>query len=72
MGLQAFVKPGGWLFLFRGSSSTDPVETIAPPLTWRATYPLVESLRSRLVVLEKRRLGQGEPGPSKALPVISL
>ena len=61
MGLQAFVKPGGLLFLFRGSSSTDPVETIAPPLTWRATYPLVESLRSRLVILEKRRLGQGEP-----------
>jgi 16S rRNA (guanine527-N7)-methyltransferase len=61
MGLQAFVKPGGLLFLFRGSSSTDPVETVAPPLTWRATYPLVESLRSRLVILEKRRLGQGEP-----------
>jgi len=60
-GLQAFVKPGGLLFLFRGSSSTDPVETIAPPLTWRATFPLVESLRSRLVILEKRRLGQGEP-----------
>ena len=61
MGLQAFVKPGGLLFLFRGSSSTDPVETVAPPLTWRATYPLVESLRSRLVILEKRRLGQGDP-----------
>ena len=60
-GLQAFVKPGGLLFLFRGSSSTDTVETVAPPLTWRATYPLVESLRSRLVILEKRRLGQGEP-----------
>jgi 16S rRNA (guanine527-N7)-methyltransferase len=72
MGLQAFVKPGGLLFLFRGSSATDPVETIAPPLTWRATYPLVESLRSRLVVLEKRRLGQGEPTPSKALPLIVL
>jgi 16S rRNA (guanine527-N7)-methyltransferase len=61
MGLQAFVKPGGLLFLFRGSTSTDTVETIAPPLTWRATYPLIESLRSRLVILEKRRLGQGEP-----------
>ena len=61
MGIQAFVKPGGLLFLFRGSSSTDTVETVAPPLTWRATYPLVESLRSRLVILEKRRLGQGEP-----------
>lgn len=72
MGLQAFVKPGGLLFLFRGASSTDAVETIAPPLTWRATYPLVESLRSRLVILEKRRCGQGEPNQSRALPLISL
>jgi len=70
MGLQAFVKPGGLLFLFRGSSSTDTVETVAPPLTWRATYPLVESLRSRLVLLEKRRLGQGEPSQSRALPLL--
>lgn len=57
MGLQAFLKPGGLLFLFRGPGPGDPGETLTPPLTWRATFPLVESLRSRLVVLEKRRLG---------------
>ena len=57
MGLQAFLRPGGLLFLFRGPTGTDPVQTVGPPLAWRATYPLIESLRSRLVVLEKRHLG---------------
>ena len=52
--LQAFAKPGGLLFLFRGSGGSDPSESVAPPLAWKATYPLLESLRSRLVVLEKR------------------
>jgi 16S rRNA (guanine527-N7)-methyltransferase len=58
MGLQAFLKPGGRLFLFRGPAPGDPGETLNPPLIWLATYPLVESLRSRLVVLEKRQLGR--------------
>jgi 16S rRNA G527 N7-methylase RsmG len=52
--LQAFAKPGGQIFLFRGSGHADPSEIVTPPLTWKATYPLIESLRSRLVVLEKR------------------
>lgn len=52
--LQAFVRSGGHLFLFRGTVTADPLETITPPLTWHATYPLIESRRSRLVVLEKR------------------
>ena len=56
--LQAFVKPRGLLLLFRGSTAADPSETIPPPLTWSATYPLLESLRSRLVVMEKRPVGQ--------------
>jgi len=54
LGLQAFIKPGGQLFLFRGHAATDPSEVTPPPLAWQATYPLVESLRSRLVVLSKR------------------
>jgi 16S rRNA (guanine527-N7)-methyltransferase len=54
LGLQAFIKPGGQLFLFRGPASTDPSEVAPPPLSWEATYPLVESLRSRLVVLARR------------------
>jgi 16S rRNA (guanine527-N7)-methyltransferase len=60
--LQAFVKPGGQVFLFRGSGTGgDPSETVTPPLAWQATYPLLESLRSRLVVLEKRPVGRGVP-----------
>jgi len=55
--LQAFLKPRGLLFLFRGATAADPSETVPPPLAWSATYPLIESLRSRLVVLEKRPVG---------------
>lgn len=54
LGLQAFIRPGGELFLFRGPISSDPSDVAPPPLSWQATYPLVESLRSRLVVLSKR------------------
>ena len=56
-GLQAFVRPRGVIFLFRGATAADPSETIPPPLAWLATYPLIESLRSRLVILEKRPVG---------------
>lgn len=59
--LQAFVKPGGLVFLFRGSGGGDPSETVTPPLAWKATYPLIEALHSRLVVLEKRVVGRGVP-----------
>lgn len=55
LGLQAFVRPGGQLFLFR-SSAADPTDAVTPPLSWHATYPLIESLRSRLVVIDKRQL----------------
>jgi 16S rRNA (guanine527-N7)-methyltransferase len=61
MTLQAFTRPAGQLFLFRGSGGADPAEAIHPPLTWKATYPLIESLRSRLVVLEKRPVGRTVP-----------
>ena len=55
--LQAFLKTGGHLFLFRGATAADPSETIPPPLAWSGTFPLLESLRSRLIVLEKRAVG---------------
>ena len=54
MSLQAFIRPGGQMFLFRGGVTAGS-ESLTPPLTWRATLPLIESLRSRLVVIEKRR-----------------
>jgi 16S rRNA (guanine527-N7)-methyltransferase len=54
MNLQAFVRPGGELFLFRAASGAGSPGTLMPPLSWKATYPLLESQGSRLVVLAKR------------------
>lgn len=56
--LQAFLKPGGHLLLFRGPGGADVADSIRPPLIWSATYPLVEALRSRLVVLQKAPIGR--------------
>ena len=53
MSLQAFLKPGGLLFLFRGPGGPDAPTLMAPPLTLQGTWPLVESLRSRLLVFKK-------------------
>ncbi len=50
--LQAFVRRGGFLFLFRGPSGVDAPEVV-PPLRCVATVPLVEALQSRLTVLQK-------------------
>jgi len=54
--LQAFLRPGGLLFLFRGSGAAEAIDNAPTPLQWIATYPLVEALRSRLVVLAKTRV----------------
>ncbi len=54
MNLQAFVRPGGELFLFRAASGAGSPGSLMPPLSWKATYPLLESQGSRLVVLRKR------------------
>ena len=56
-GLQAFVRPGGFIFLFRTRSGLEAPENLTPPLAWRETHPLVDTLGSRLVVLEKRHVG---------------
>lgn len=55
--LQAFLRPGGRIILFRGPGGIDLSEAVTPPLMWTATYPLLETLRSRLIVLEKVRVG---------------
>jgi 16S rRNA G527 N7-methylase RsmG len=52
MSLQTFVRPGGSLFLFRSGNGGAP-DGLMPPLTWARTVPLVEPLRSELVVLSK-------------------
>jgi len=54
--LQAFLRPGGKVLLFRGSGKTDLEDAPPPPLAWMATYPLVDSLHSKLVVLSKTRV----------------
>jgi 16S rRNA (guanine527-N7)-methyltransferase len=54
MNLQAFVRPGGELFLFRAASGAEAPGSLMPPLSWKATFPLLEDQRSRLVVLSKR------------------
>lgn len=55
--LQAFLTPNGHLFLFRGPSGPQIPQDIVPPLEWKATLSLVESLQSRLTILTKRRFG---------------
>jgi 16S rRNA (guanine527-N7)-methyltransferase len=57
--LQAFLRPGGQFFLFRGPGGADVAHSVTPPLSWVATYPLIEELRSRLIVLTKSTVGRG-------------
>lgn len=52
---QAFLAPGGQMLWFLGASQAYPM--IPPPLSLVTMLPLVESLRSRLVVLRKHDFG---------------
>lgn len=61
MTLQAFLKPGGLLLLFRGPSGPDVPSTVIHPLEWQSTSPLIDVLQSRLTVLRKRTDGMGVP-----------
>ena len=54
--LQAFLRPGGKLLLFRGATKDGLEDSPPPPLSWMATYPLVDALHSKLVVLSKTRV----------------
>jgi 16S rRNA (guanine527-N7)-methyltransferase len=51
--IQAFLRLGGRILLFRTSTGTDTPPLVAPPLVYEATWTLVENLRSRLVLLRK-------------------
>ena len=55
--LQAFLAPDGIMMLFRGPSGPQAPTMLVPPLEFTGTYPLVESLRSRLTILTKRHVG---------------
>jgi 16S rRNA (guanine527-N7)-methyltransferase len=61
MTLQAFLKPGAQLLLFRGPTGSEVPNNIIHPLEWESTIPLVESLQSRLSVLRKKTSGAGVP-----------
>ena len=52
-GLQRLLRIGGAFFLFRSAGDDEIGNDAGGSLRWRGTYPLVESLKSRLVVLEK-------------------
>jgi 16S rRNA (guanine527-N7)-methyltransferase len=51
--LQAFLKPGGQLFLFRSVGAIEP-PAATPSLELTAIHPLVDPGRSQLAVLQKR------------------
>ena len=57
MGLQAFLRPGGRFLLFRSVAKPDMPTTVPPPLVWLGTHPLLGTLRSCLVIIEKRAVG---------------
>ncbi len=54
--LQAFLKPGGRLMLFRGASKSELEDSPPPPRSGLAPYPLVDALHSKLVILSKTRV----------------
>lgn len=59
MGLQAFLRPGRWFFLFCTSAGAAALaQHVPPPLTPVATHTLLEPLHSQLVVIEKRPVGR--------------
>ena len=61
-GLQSLLKVGGKIFLFLGAKDEARAREAQRPvqsLRWRGTHPLVVSLQSRLVVLEKIDISRG-------------
>jgi 16S rRNA (guanine527-N7)-methyltransferase len=54
--LQAFLAPGGVMLLFRGPGGPATPSALVPPLDWSGTFPLVDTLQSRLTVLTKRQI----------------
>ena len=56
LGIQAFLKPSGYLLNF--TSGEDAMPSPPPPLKHRGAQILVADNQSRLVVLQKQRVGQ--------------
>lgn len=58
LSFQAFLRVGGQVLLFRGPGSKGDSH-FPPPLQFESEHPLIESLRSRLVVLRRLPVGTG-------------
>ena len=56
-GIQTLVKPGGRFLLFRPAGNPATLD-LPPTLVVTEALPLVESLRSELVILQKRTIGR--------------
>jgi len=52
-GLQAFLRPGGQLFLFTGQAVVRNAAAVRPPLVWAGAHPLLASGGVQLEVLTK-------------------
>ena len=52
--LQAFLKPGGFLFWFQGAGRELEPDLLVFPLVFSRVVPLVEASGSRLVILNKQ------------------
>jgi 16S rRNA (guanine527-N7)-methyltransferase len=61
MTLQAFLRPGAQMLLFRGPVGPEAPGNVLHPLEFGATVPLLETLQSRLTILRKRPMGGGVP-----------
>ena len=51
--LQAFLKPGGQVFLFRSDNGAAESLSVPPPLTWKRSVPLGEGTGASLALLSK-------------------
>ncbi len=67
--LQAFLRPGGQLLMFRGPGGPATPDAVVPPLEWVTTQPLLETLQSRLTVLRKRRIVGAHRGDGRVFHV---
>ncbi len=56
--LQSFLQYEGKMLLFESSGKTKESRSLSPPLVLRQTVQLVESLGSRLVVLQKEKVSR--------------
>lgn len=53
MALQAFLRPGGRIFLFRSSSMGGEAELVTHPLVWEGNHILLPHLSSQLTIFRR-------------------